>query len=147
MAPILQRSTADSHPGSQPPPQSQPQDDSATGVTNSGLSVGGIIAIAFGILLGIFLGSVVFSVMSRRRKQHLSGTSKSMAQANFFNKLASDQRDIESRTQYPSNNRDTIWGRDSFLYAAPTGRDSTAWVMENPGAVWKIKPLPPVVVR
>ncbi len=151
MAPLLQRSEA-AVAARTPPilsltPKRQTDNSTTPGDTSKGVtfSLGGILAIIFGILLALILAGFLFS-MARKRRQRASPNAKSMAQANFFAKLGADQRAFESLTASERRNRDSVWGRDSFLYAAPTAGDARRKAEDDPGKVWVIKPIAPAVL-
>jgi len=134
----------------------QTSDNPSSGGGAAAIGVGGIIAIAFGLLFAILLALTIFSLARKRQRRRLAPpTPKSMAQANFFHKLEADQRAIEAGTWggaasaagQKKTNRYTVWGRDSFLFAAPTGREEPRRVMADPSAVWTIKKIEPAVLR
>ncbi|KAK5661100.1 hypothetical protein OQA88_10990 [Cercophora sp. LCS_1] len=147
MAPLIHRSE-------QTLPTQGQSDASNMGVTptSNPFSLGGILAIVFGVSLALLLAGVIFSMSRKRQQASSSSDAKSMAQANFFHKLGVDQRAFDAMTASEkgmgrwSQDRDSIWGRDSILYAAPTARDARRKVEEDPSKVWVIKPIAPAVL-
>jgi len=157
MAPLLQRSpgteitytypTSASTTGT-PTPVITIQEDFVSPRT---LSLSSILALSFGILFALLLAISIF-ILARKRQQRSRAPAppKSMAQANFFDKLAADQRAAEegvlSEKGSGGGRVDEVWGRNSFAYAAPTGREGRRPVMEDPGKVWVIKPIEPAAL-
>jgi hypothetical protein len=143
MAPLISRSpqttTTPENPNSWlTSQQSQPQEPAP-----APLSLNSILAIIAGILLAVLLAVVIFSI-ARKRQRKRSPKPKSLAQLNFFEKLAADGRNVEEGRR--RENRDT-WRRDTFLYAAETGLEKGRRVMAEPEKTWVITPIEPVVIR
>lgn len=154
MAPLLQRSEP-----SPTTPTPDPQNPDTTPITGAvaSISVGGILAIVFGVLLAFLLAGVVFSMARKRQRASSSSSSspdaKSTAQAAFFHKLGVDQWTFDSLAASEKHmgvrtggDRDSVWGRDSILYAAPTARDARRKVQDDADKVWVIKPIAPAVL-
>ncbi|KAK0641468.1 hypothetical protein B0T16DRAFT_393737 [Cercophora newfieldiana] len=151
MAPLLQRSpqTTSTTPSDSDSDQSQnswltsqqSQSQPQPPQEPTQLSLNNILAIVAGILLALFLVIVIFAIARKRQREARNPKPKSLAQRNFFEKLASDQRDMEES----SDRRDT-WRRDTILYAAETGLERRK-VMAEPEKVWVITPLAPVLVK